>query len=411
MGEERRNALAVLSVLAVVVGLVLSVGSTRSSSASAQSKKFVFGMLLVGPRDDRGWSQANYEAGRYVVRRLGGPSRAKMIAVDKVNSSDRPSTTAEDVVTSMIDQGAKLIFATSADFKDSILAAARAHPDVPMIWSSGDSAWAQGQDYQPDVKNLGNYYMKMEYMQEVAGCAAALTTQTGKIGVVGPLINDETRRFTNAAYLGARYCWTTYRHRDAASLGFTVNWIGYWFNIPGTTLDPTQMTDDLFGSGVDVVMNRLDTTEALVRTRQLAQSGHEVRAIGYDYKNGCRVAPRVCLGVPYFNWGPGYLKIAKSVMNHTFKARFIWDSPDWSDINSASTSPVGFRNGDALSSADAATLSRFVRGLGNGSIELFEGPLDWQDGSTYLTAGQVATDAQIWYSPRLLQGITGASTY
>ena len=32
---------------------------------------FVFGMLLVGPYNDHGWSQAHYEAGKYVEEKLG----------------------------------------------------------------------------------------------------------------------------------------------------------------------------------------------------------------------------------------------------------------------------------------------------------------------------------------------------
>ncbi len=44
---------------------------------------------------------------------------------------------------------------------------------------------------------------KMEYGKMIAGCAAALTTQTGKIGYLGPLINDETRRLSDSVYLGA----------------------------------------------------------------------------------------------------------------------------------------------------------------------------------------------------------------
>ena len=278
-----------------------------------------------------------------------------------------------------------------------------------MIWSSGDSAWAEGQDYQANLKNLGNYFMKMEYTQAIAGCAAALTTQTGKIGVVGPLINDETRRFVNAAYLGAKYCWTTYRKEDPAKLGFSVKWIGFWFNIPGTTLDPTQVTNDLFNSGADVVMDHLDTTEALVRTGQWSKSGKKDWAIAYDFKDACSVSPEVCLGVPYFNWGPGYLKIAQSVIDGSFKPQFIWDAPNWSNLNDTATSPAGFEPGQALSSDAAATLKQYEAGLGDGSIKLFVGPLNWQDGSVYLTDGQEATDSQIWYSPQLLQGIEGAS--
>ena len=278
-----------------------------------------------------------------------------------------------------------------------------------MIWSTGDSAWADGKDYQPNLTNLGNYYMKMEYTQEIAGCAAALASQTGKIGVVGPLINDETRRFVNAAYLGAKYCWSNYRQQDPASLGFSVKWIGFWFNIPGVTLDPTVVTNDLVNSGADVVLDHLDTTEALVRTGQLAQAGKKVWAVGYDFKDACTVSAEVYLGVPYFNWGPGYLKIAQSVIDGTFKPTFTWDDPGWSNLNDAATSPVGFTDGQALSAENAATLKTFIAGLADGSIALFKGPLNWQDGSVYLTDGQAATDAQIWYAPQLLEGIEGAS--
>jgi simple sugar transport system substrate-binding protein len=94
---------------------------------------------LVGPQNDHGWSQAHFEAGQYLEENLG----AQMIVLDKVNPSDRPETSVEQVVSDMIDQGAQLVFATSDDMKDGIEAAAAEHPDVPMIWSSGDNAWAR----------------------------------------------------------------------------------------------------------------------------------------------------------------------------------------------------------------------------------------------------------------------------
>ena len=40
--------------------------------------------------------------------------------------------------------------------------------------------------------------------------------------------------------LGARYAWTTYLKKDPAKLQFKVTWIGFWFNIPGVTADPTH---------------------------------------------------------------------------------------------------------------------------------------------------------------------------
>jgi simple sugar transport system substrate-binding protein len=398
-------------VAGITAAILLAAACSKSSSNSSgqtggSGKQFVFGMLLVGPKDDHGWSQANYEGGKYLEQKLG----AKMIFLDKVNSADRPSVKAEDVITDMINQGAKLIFATSDDFKDSIIAAAKQHPDVAMVWSSGDSAWQQGKDYQADLKNLANYYTKAEYTLAIAGCAAALQSTAGNIGIVGPLINDETRRFVNATYLGARYCWQNYKQQDPSTLTFTVKWIGFWFNIPGTTLDPTNVTNDLFNSGADVVMSHIDTTEALVRAGQVAQSGKTVWALPFDYKNGCAQAPSVCLGVPYLNWGPGYLKIAKSVIDGTFKAQFTWDTPNLKDLNNADDSSAGFNNGPALTSANAATLQQFISGMADGSINIYQGPLTFQDGSQFVAAGQTATDEQIWYEPQLLQGVTGASS-
>jgi len=395
-----------LAAMALVAAACKSGGGGEATSTPTGGKPFVFGMILVGPQNDHGWSQAHFEAGKYMEQQLG----AKMIVIDKVNPSDRPNTTVQQVVSDMIDQGAQLIFATSDDFKDGIEAAAAQHPDVPMIWSSGDNAWKEGKGYRADLTNLGNVMGRMEYGKMIGGCAAALTTQTGKLGYLGPLINDETRRLANSVYLGAKYCWENYRHEDPSKLQFSVSWIGFWFNIPGVTFDPTQVTNDFYDSGVDVVVSGIDTTEALVRAGQRAGAGEKVWAIPYDFKGACEQASDVCLGVPYFNWGPAYTDVAKTVIDGTFAPQFQWLGPDWSNINDPDTSMVGFEKGLALSSENSATLDQFIAGLGDGSINLYKGPLNWQDGSAFLTSGEVATDTQIWYAEQLLEGMRGASS-
>lgn len=409
MSSSARGRLPFLVSLLAVLALVATAcggGGGQEASPSPEGKPLTFGMILVGPKNDHGWSQAHFEAGKYVEQQLG----ARMIVIDKVNPADRPETSVEQVVSDMIDQGAQLIFATSDDMKDGIQAAAAEHPDVPMIWSSGDSAWAEGKGYRADLENLGNVMGRMEYGKMIAGCAAALTTQTGKIGYLGPLINDETRRLTDSAFLGARYCWENFLGNEVADLAFSVNWIGFWFNIPGVTLDPTQVTNDFFDTDTDVVISGIDTTEALVRAGQRAKAGDRVWALPYDFEGACGEAPDVCLGVPYFNWGPAYLDVARSVQDGTFAAGFQWNGPDWTDINNPDTSAVGFERGPALSADDASTLDQFVTGLADGSINLYTGPLNWQDGSVFLGDGEVATDQQIWYASQLLEGMKGASS-
>ena len=395
------------ALVAVAAGLA-PLTMVDTGGASSAPEDFKLGMILVGPQNDRGWSQAHYEAGQYVVEQLGLPEDA-LIVLDKVNTADRPDTTIEAVVDDMISQGAQVIYATSDDMRDGILAAAAAHPDVPMIWASGDSAWAEGQNYQADLTNLGNIMGKIEYGKMIGGCAAALTTQTGRIAYLGPLINDETRRLVNSAFLGAQHCWETFRGEDPAALEFEVKWIGFWFNIPGVTLDPTQVTNEFLASGADVVISGIDTTEAIVRAGQAVESGEDVWAVPFDYRGACDEAPDACLGVPYFNWGPSYLEKTQSVIDGSFVADWQWLGPDWEDINNPDTSAVGWLDGPALTDEAATMLDEFIAGLASGETNLFTGPLNYQDGTAFLADGEEATDAQIWYTTQLLEGIEGAS--
>jgi simple sugar transport system substrate-binding protein len=396
------------ALVTLALALTLIAGACGGDDDTTAPEDFKIGMLLVGPQNDRGWSQAHYEAGQYVLDQLGLPE-SSLIVLDKVNTADRPETTIEAVVDDMVAQGAQLIFATSDDMKDGILAAAANHPDIPMIWSSGDNAWEEGKDFRADLTNLGNIMGRMEYGKMIAGCAAALTTQTGSISYLGPLINDETRRLVNSAYLGARYCWENYRDGSAADLGFEVKWIGFWFNIPGFTLDPTQVTNEFLASGADVIISGIDTTEALVRAGQAADAGDAVWAVPYDFQDACAEAPAVCLGVPYFNWGPAYLDTTQSVIDEDFTATFEWLGPDWEDITNPDTSAIGWLDGNGLSEDAKTSLDTFIDGLASGDIELFRGPLNYQDGSVWLAEGEVADDFEVWYTEQLLEGIVGAS--
>ena len=361
---------------------------------------FKFGMILVGPKDDKGWSQAHYEGGQYIEEISGG----KMIVADMINPADSPNLTVDQVVSDMIDEGAQLVFATSDDMKDGILVAAEKFPDVPMVWASGDSAWKDGKAYRGDLANLGNMMGKMEYGKMIAGCAAALKTKTGNISFLGPLINDETRRLANAAYLGAKHCY-----EGDGQLSFEVVWIGFWFHIPGVTSDPTQVANEFLDGGSDVIISHIDTPEALVVTGQRAAEGEDIYVVGYDYEDSCDTAPDVCLGVPYFNWGPNYLNAATQASNGDFEAEFLWSEPNWEDMNDIDSSSIGWNTGNGLNDDEKNELDSFIETLSSGKLNLFTGPLNFQDGSQYLSDGQEATDSEIWYTPQLLEGMTGDS--
>ena len=405
----------IVSLLVILAMLVTACKSATTEPAAEpttapeateepMAEEFIFGMLLVGPYNDHGWSQAHYEAGLYVEEKLPG---AKMVYIDKVNPADRPGTTPAQLADELVGKGAKLIIFNSDDMKDSSTEFAQANPEVKVIMASGDQVWKDGNAYI-EMANLTNIMGKMEYGKMIAGCAAALTTETGKIGYLGPLINDETRRLAASAYLGAKYCYENYAGKDAAALEFKVTWIGFWFNIPGVTSDPTQVADDFFNSGYDVVISGIDTTEAVVEAKKLAEAGQKVWAIPYDFVGSCEEGKEICLGVPYFNWGPDYLKAITSAVDGSWTSQFIWSGPDWADINNHDTSAIGFVKGDALGDEAAANVDAFIATLAGG-LNLWTGPINLQDGTNYLGDGEVATDQQIWYLPQLLEGMEGQS--
>lgn len=380
------------TVMMLIVALVL----VACGASPAENQPTTIGMVLVGPINDGGWSQSHYDAMMRVEKDAG----IKFIYVDKVNPADRPNVKVEQVIEELIVQGATMIITNSDDFKDGTRNSALAHPQVKFVHASGDDRIT---GKAPD--NLGNVMGQMEYGKMIAGCAAALTTKTGKIGYVGPLINDETRRLVNSAYLGANYCWTAIRG-ETTPLSFTVTWVGFWFNIPGVTLDPVTIIGDFISTGHDVIMGGIDTPDVAVQVGKHRADGKEVYSLPYDHPEACAKGPEACIGVPYFNWYPEYMRIAEAHKNRAYQPDFVWYAPNWDDFDSMDTNGIGFKRGDAFTQ-DAA-LDQFIALLASGT-SLWKGPLVFQDGTPFLDAGAVASTQQIWYQTKLLKGITGKS--
>jgi simple sugar transport system substrate-binding protein len=398
--EKEMKSFRIL-ILAVIIAAFAMPAFAQAPKAAGSN--LTIGLVMVGPYNDRGWSQANYEGMQYVLAKVPG---TKLVYIDKANSADRPGTTVSQLAESLVAQGAKLICFSSDDMMDEAVKFATAHPDIFVIMTTGDQQWKEGKAYKP-LANMINIMGKMEYTKMIAGVAAALTTKTGQIGYLGPLINDETRRLAASVYLGAKYAWVNYLKKDPAQLKFRVTWIGFWFNIPGVTADPTQVADEFFNSGCDVVVSGIDTTEAVAEAAKFTAQGKKVWAIPYDYSKAMDEGKGVSLGVPYFNWGPAYARTVKEAMNGTWKAHFEWNDPDWKNINNPDTSAVGFVKGN-LSKEASEGVDKFIDELAKG-LNLWTGALNLQDGSVYLKKGEKATEQQIWYLPQLLEGMTGQS--
>jgi len=389
--------------------LLLSLLLTALMSVAQAQEEIIFGMVLVGPEDDRGWSQAHFEGGLYVEENFEG---AEMLVFESLNAADTPEVTLRDVVSEFVDSGATVIFTTSDAFEEDTAALAPDFPDVTFINISGDDVLIG-----EAPENLGNVMPQIEWPRLMAGCAAALTTETGNLGYLGPLINAETRRVSASAYLGARYCWENYRDGDPADLTYEVTWIGFWFPIPGVTLDATEESNAFYDRGFDVVMSGIDTTEMVTVAQQRTEEGESVYSMPYNSPSGCGVGEDSCLGVPYYNWGPAYLAIVEDVANGEWEQSWDWVAPDWEDINNPDTSTSGYEVGPGFPEDQLDNLNEFIELVtafatdpeNEDRIFLWEGPIALQDGTVLAEEGEWVDPLDIWYLPQLLDGMVGES--
>ncbi len=416
-----------LSILLMSIVLV----AVLIAPAAAQDD-LVFGVVLVGPNDDRGWSTSHYEAGLYVEENMPG---ATMLFFESLNPADSPETTLMDVVEFMVDERASVIFTTSDSFEEDTNVVAAAFPDVTFINITGSNAIAGASIAEgehaimhelPEMSpaNVGNFNVYMELPRLIAGCAAALTSESGSIGYLGALINPETRRLAASSYLGARYCAENYRDDMMADdISFEVVWIGFWFNIPGVTLDPTEVATGFLDGGADVIISGIDTTEAITVAGQYMAEGNASYGVPYGNVNGCSEAPDACLGAAYYNWGPAYLDIVQRVTDGSWSQEWLWLEPKWDEINDdglytdADTSVAGYKFGDALSMETIGSLQAFAQEIHDfqtdpmhaGEMFLWSGPLNLQDGTALAGDGEAVTLLDIWFIPQLLEGMVGAS--
>ncbi len=393
-----------------IVFLLLSVGVpalAQDSTEQAAASDFVFGMVLVGPKDDGGWSQGHYEGGLFLEEMFG----ARMLLQESFATADVPMA---QVIDRMANQGARVIFMTSVDFEQATNTAAQQHPDVVFIQVAGD-------DVLTNVApaNVGNIMGQMEYAKFVMGCAAALVTSTGNIGYLGPLIDHETRRLAASAYLGARHCWQTYRFSNPAELRFRVEWVGYWFFIPEQTNNPRRQVFSMYNDDIDVVIAGIDTPTPIEVAAEFNQRGERVYATAYDSIVPCEQNPDVCIGAAFYNWGIPYAQTVQSILDGEWQAAWDWVPPNWDGFNQFEETPVGYTTGGAFPVGRLGNLQDFVLDIENYasnqfvpvSFPLWQGPLRYNDENSTLLVEQdeLVNVLDVWYLPRLLEGMDGES--
>jgi basic membrane protein A len=278
---------------------------------AVEEGKFNVAMVLIGPHDDGGWSQAHYEGLVYVEENVDNVHTAYVENVPE-------GTESEQVFRSLSRKGFDLIFGTSFGFMDPMEAVASEFPDTTYIHISG---------FKSNEENFGNLFGAMEDMKYLAGMLAGARAQMDgnpKLGYMATFPIPEEIRLGNAIALGMR--------ETCPECTMDIRWINTWHD----PIIEKEAAASLFDAGAQVVFTGADTPAVADVAQEKGKWG-----ITYDWYGSCKVD--ACLTAPYWNWGPVYSEITSGVIDGTYEVGWHYFEADTGGMGL-----YGFMEGEEL---------------------------------------------------------------
>jgi basic membrane protein A len=325
-------------------------------------------MVLIGPHDDGGWSQAHYEGLEYIQENMDDVHTAYIENVPEGADS-------EQIFRSLSRKGFDLIFGTSFGYMDPMETVAEEFPDITYIHISG---------YKSNGENFGNLFGAMEDMKYLGGMLAGSRAKVDgnpKLGYMATFPIPEEIRLGNAIALGMR--------ETCPECTMDVRWINTWH-------DPTiekEAAASLFDAGAQVVFTGADTPAVADVAQEKGKWG-----VTYDWYGSCKVD--ACLTAPYWNWGPVYAEIAEGVRDGTYNVGW-----HYFDADAGAMGLYGFMEGESpqpgvtdLPAEDVQLVKDTLAQMLSGEFDrfdLFSGPIYDNQGNVVVPEGERFEQADI----------------
>lgn len=257
---------------------------------AAAAPPLIVGAVYVGSVHDYGYNQSMHDGLEAMKKAIPG---LKLLQAENV-----PETAeVQRVMEGMIQQGAKLIFATSFGYQQFAFDLAKKNPGVVFEHAGG---WMQS-------ANFGNFFGATQAAWYPMGVAAGLMTKTNTLGFVAGVPIGYVIGNINAFALGARSVNPKVQVRVVVT--------GSWSDKAKEAAATTALIDQ----GADVVTMHVDSPAAVIRTAE----AHHVYSIGFQSTAARALAPKGWITGLGFNWGPFMTATAKSVMAGTFKPAMV----------------------------------------------------------------------------------------
>lgn len=361
-------SIALASVMALSV-MLTGCSSEKKDVAKDEGKKkeTVVGFIYIGPVGDGGWTYS-HEQGRKQVDDELKAQGVKTISRESVPESQE----VEKVIKEMIDQDAKMIFATSFGYMDYVEKMAKQYPDVKFMHCSGYKTAA----------NMSNYFGRIEEARYLSGIVAGMQTKSNKIGYVAAFPIPEVIRGINSFTLGVRSV------NPKAEV--QVTWTNTWYD-PAKEKDAAKA---LLADGNDVIAQHQDTTGP-----QIAAEEKNAFAVGYN-TDSRTAAPKAYLTAPIWNWGPYYVAQVKALLDGTWKSESYWEGMKTGVVKLA---PIT----DLAKPEAKKKVEEVQKKLIDGSFAPFTGPIKDQTGAVKIKEGEKMSDKDQLNCDWFVEGVKG----
>lgn len=226
--------------------------------------------------------------------------RAYATAQRKWLTTDRREQVAQDAAPAKMDEliaeGSQVLVVTTGRYANQSKEKAAANPNVRVLqYASGTPA-----------TNMAIYSGRYHQAWYLAGFTAAryADTLTGAkgIAIVAPVSNSQVNRQINAFTLGVRKVNPTAK--------VEVLWLNNF--VPSTAIINAAV-DALIAAGNRVIVNRLGNGQVVRQVATKNAVNPRPVSIGIDNQNACEAGSTSCLGAPYWNWGPLYVRLFDNI--------------------------------------------------------------------------------------------------
>ena len=333
---------------------------------AAVAEPLKVGFVYVGPIGDFGWTY-EHDIGRLAVEEALGDAVETTYAENIPEGAD-----AERVMTQMALSGHGLIFTTSFGYMDPTINVAAKFPDIKFEHATG---------YKRS-DNVSTYSARFYEGRTVIGHIAGHMTETNIVGYIASFPIPEVIRGINSAYIAAK--------KVNPDVQFKIVWVFTWFD-PAKEADAARA---LIDQGADVIMQHTDSPAAMTIAEE---SGIYAFGQASDMKE---FGPNARLSSIIDDWAPYYVERTKAVIDGT------WESIDtWHGIKEGMVEIGEFS--DRIPEDVRASAAEIRDALAAKTMHSFEGPINRQDGSVWLNAGETADDGTLLGMNFYVEGIEG----